>query len=150
MENVPNIKPAVRKVFLKYAEKLGAKYSDYLIADSVAYTGTLFKKLLIKKDSEYIAYGGQLNFIIHTQAFWSQYNFREKKSSIPILRWSKSGSSIGTWKQSHLARQTKTKPAPRSETIDYREGYKRVTHKTKSSPAQDLTPSRLCCHVRAA
>jgi len=49
-------KPAVRK-FLEYAEKLGANYSDYLIADSVGIQEYL--KKTYQKDSEYIAYGAE-------------------------------------------------------------------------------------------
>src|SRR6186997_1393190 len=46
-------KPVQR--FLRYAEKLAVKYSDFFIADSIAIQKYLFDK--DKIESEYIAYG---------------------------------------------------------------------------------------------
>lgn len=75
-------KPAVRK-FLKYAEKLGAKYSDYLIADSVGIQEHL--RSTYKKDSEYIAYGAT-NFINPHPAVLSQYNLEKYNYSMILAR----------------------------------------------------------------
>ncbi|MEQ8420940.1 MAG: DUF1972 domain-containing protein [Arenibacter algicola] len=75
-------KPAVRK-FLKYAEKLGANYSDYLIADSLGIQEHL--KKTYKKDSEYIAYGAT-NFGNPEPTFLSQYNLEEYKYSMILAR----------------------------------------------------------------
>ncbi len=49
--------PPVRK-FLKYAEKLAVKSSDYLISDSIGIQNYLLKKY--NAESEYIAYGAEL------------------------------------------------------------------------------------------
>lgn len=49
--------PSVRK-FLKYAEKLAVKSSDYLISDSIGIQNYLLKEYNAK--SEYIAYGAEL------------------------------------------------------------------------------------------
>lgn len=49
--------PRVKK-FLKYAEKLGIKYSDYLISDSIGIQDYL--KTTYSKDSLYIPYGANL------------------------------------------------------------------------------------------
>lgn len=49
--------PSVRK-FLKYAEKLAVKSSDYLISDSIGIQNYLLKEYNVK--SEYIAYGAEL------------------------------------------------------------------------------------------
>ena len=75
-------KPAVRK-FLKYAEKLGANYSDYLIADSLGIQEHL--KKTYKKDSEYIAYGAT-NFGNPEPTFLSQYKLEEYKYSMILAR----------------------------------------------------------------
>ncbi|WP_353477427.1 DUF1972 domain-containing protein [Arenibacter sp. M-2] len=75
-------KPAVRK-FLKYAEKLGAKYSDYLIADSLGIQEHL--KKTYQKDSEYIAYGAT-NFENPHPAVLTQYNLEEYNYSMILAR----------------------------------------------------------------
>ena len=49
--------PSVQK-FLKHAEKLAVKSSDYLISDSIGIQNYLFKEYNI--ESEYIAYGAEL------------------------------------------------------------------------------------------
>ncbi len=49
--------PSVKK-FLRYAEKLGVKYSDYLISDSIGIQDYL--KETYNKDSTFIAYGAEL------------------------------------------------------------------------------------------
>src|SRR5690606_4271172 len=66
-------KPLVRK-FLKYAEKLGAKYSDYLIADSIGIQDYL--RETYNKDSEYIAYGAT-NFIDPNPEVLIHYSIEE-------------------------------------------------------------------------
>ena len=75
-------KPAVRK-FLKYAEKLGAKYSDYLIADSVGIQEHLIKTY--QKESEYIAYGAT-NFINPHPGVLAQYNLEKYNYSMILAR----------------------------------------------------------------
>ncbi|MEB8328223.1 DUF1972 domain-containing protein [Flavobacteriaceae bacterium KMM 6897] len=75
-------KPVVRK-FLKYAEKLGAKYSDYLIADSVGIQEHL--KEAYNKDSCYIAYGAT-NFVNPSPAVLAQYNLEEYSYSMILAR----------------------------------------------------------------
>ena len=75
-------KPGVRK-FLKYAEKLGANYSDYLIADSVGIQEHL--RNTYKKDSEYIAYGAA-NFVNPNPAVLGQYNLEEYNYSMILAR----------------------------------------------------------------
>tara|TARA_R110000823_G_scaffold283315_1_gene401493 strand:- start:1656 stop:2744 length:1089 start_codon:yes stop_codon:yes gene_type:complete len=75
-------KPAVRK-FLKYAEKLGANYSDYLIADSVGIQEHL--KNTYQKDSEYIAYGAT-NFVNPNPAVLAQYNLEKYNYSMILAR----------------------------------------------------------------
>jgi hypothetical protein len=75
-------KPVVRK-FLKYAEKLGANYSDYLIADSVGIQEHLKKTYI--KDSVYIAYGAT-NFSNPEPTVLSQYDLEEFKYSIILAR----------------------------------------------------------------
>tara|TARA_R110002049_G_scaffold117316_1_gene270355 strand:- start:778 stop:1872 length:1095 start_codon:yes stop_codon:yes gene_type:complete len=75
-------KPAVRK-FLKYAEKLGAKYSDYLISDSVGIQEHL--RNTYQKDSEYIAYGAT-NFRDPHPAVLAQYNIEKYNYSMILAR----------------------------------------------------------------
>lgn len=75
-------KPIVRS-FLKYAEKLGAKYSDYLIADSVGIQEYLYKTY--KKESEYIAYGAN-NFTNPKKYVLSKYHLSQYKYSMLIAR----------------------------------------------------------------
>ena len=51
--------PKAVRFFLKYAEKIAIKHSDYLIADSIAIQTYLEKKYAISK-SRYIAYGADI------------------------------------------------------------------------------------------
>lgn len=75
-------KPIVRK-FLKYAEKLGAKYSDYLIADSIGIQSHL--KNAYNKDSYYIAYGAT-NFTKPINEVLAKYDLKEFKYSMILAR----------------------------------------------------------------
>src|SRR5690554_2606685 len=75
-------KPTVRK-FLKYAERLGAKYSDYLIADSIGIQDHLMK--IYNKDSEYIAYGAT-NFINPDSEILDHYGLEEYKYTMILAR----------------------------------------------------------------
>jgi hypothetical protein len=75
-------KPVVRK-FLKYAEKLGAKYSDYLIADSIGIQSHL--KSAYNKDSYYIAYGAT-NFTKPINEVLGKYDLKEFKYSMILAR----------------------------------------------------------------
>ncbi|MCM4167873.1 hypothetical protein KCTC52924_01310 [Arenibacter antarcticus] len=75
-------KPVVRK-FLKYAEKLGANYSDYLIADSVGIKEHL--KTTYNKSSEYIAYGAT-NHNNPDPGVLAAYNLKAYKYSMVLAR----------------------------------------------------------------
>src|SRR5690606_7503681 len=75
-------KPLVRK-FLKYAEKLGAKYSDYLIADSVGIQEHLLETY--NKKSEYIAYGAT-NFINPDPEVLSKYGLFKHEYAMVLAR----------------------------------------------------------------
>ncbi|MEH6679596.1 MAG: DUF1972 domain-containing protein [Sediminicola sp.] len=75
-------KPAVRS-FLKYAEKLGAKYSDYLIADSVGIQEHLANTY--QKESVFIAYGAS-NFKNPDSGVLSNYEVEEYKYSLILAR----------------------------------------------------------------
>src|SRR5690606_14870648 len=75
-------KPLVRK-FLKYAEKLGAKYSDHLIADSIGIQDHL--KETYNKDSEYIAYGAT-NFNDLDPQVLAKYHLEEYKYTMILAR----------------------------------------------------------------
>ena len=75
-------KPAVRK-FLKYAEKLGANYSDYLIADSLGIQEHL--KKTYQKDSEYIAYGAE-PFMDPVEAVITEYGVQKYDYNLLIAR----------------------------------------------------------------
>ena len=75
-------KPAVRK-FLKYAEKLGAIYSDYLISDSQGIQKHL--KKTYQKDSEYIAYGAE-PFLDPVEAVIAEYGVRKYDYNLLIAR----------------------------------------------------------------
>ena len=75
-------KPLVRK-FLKYAEKLGAKYSDYLIADSVGIQVYLAKTY--NKKSEYIAYGAT-NFLHPNPSVLLKYGIEKDKYNMVLAR----------------------------------------------------------------
>lgn len=74
--------PKVR-TFLKYAEKLAANNSDYLIADSVGIQEHLRKAY--NKSSEYIAYGAT-NFIGPNPAALKQYELKEFEYSMILAR----------------------------------------------------------------
>jgi len=75
-------KPLVRK-FLKYAEKLAAKNSDYLVADSVGIQEHLLKTY--NKKSEYIAYGAT-NFINPNPSVLSKYRIEKYSYSMILAR----------------------------------------------------------------
>ncbi|WP_316796892.1 DUF1972 domain-containing protein [Pedobacter agri] len=71
------------KQFLKYAEKLGIKYSDHLISDSVGIQDYL--KTTYQKDSLYIPYGADL-FTRPNQSFLSDYGVEVGQYSMLIAR----------------------------------------------------------------
>lgn len=75
-------RPAVRR-FLKYAEKLGAKHSDHLIADSVGIQEHL--KEAYGKTSEYIAYGAT-NFTEPNPEALKKYNLEVYKYAMVLAR----------------------------------------------------------------
>ena len=75
-------KLAVRK-FLKYAEKLGANYSDYLIADSSGIQEHLLETY--DKKSEYIAYGAT-NHTNPNPDTLVRYNLEQFKYSLVLAR----------------------------------------------------------------
>lgn len=70
--------------FLKYAEKLGAKHSHYLVADSLGIQSYLKEKY--GKDSAYIAYGANV-FKNPNHAVLSDYNLEIEKYSLLIARF---------------------------------------------------------------
>jgi hypothetical protein len=74
--------PVVRK-FLKYAEKLGAKHSDFLIADSVGIQEYLASTY--KMESKYIAYGATLFEDPHKEVL-NEYGLLEYNYSLLIAR----------------------------------------------------------------
>jgi len=75
-------RPIVRK-FLKYAEKLGAKYSDFLIADSIGIQSYLLEEY--NKHSEFIAYGAT-NIEHSSPTVLSEYQVKEFEYSMIIAR----------------------------------------------------------------
>jgi hypothetical protein len=75
-------KTYVRK-FLKYAEKLGAKYSDYLISDSIGIQEYIAKEY--NKESHFIAYGANV-FDHPNPEVLQRYNVIESEYSIIIAR----------------------------------------------------------------
>ncbi|MFH6767365.1 DUF1972 domain-containing protein [Gaetbulibacter aquiaggeris] len=75
--------PVVRK-FLKYAEKLAVKSSDYLISDSIGIQTYLLKEYNAK--SEYIAYGAEL-FTEPNIDILSQYDVKEKNYNMLVARF---------------------------------------------------------------
>lgn len=74
--------PKVRK-FLKYAEKLAVKSSDYLIADSIGIQDYIFKKY--NRTSEFIAYGATVFKNPSTQVL-SKYDVEANKYCVLIAR----------------------------------------------------------------
>jgi len=74
-------KPVQR--FLQYAERLGVKYSDFLIADSIGIQEYLKEKYKI--DSTYIAYGANL-FQTPEVALLNTYNVQPFEYSLLIAR----------------------------------------------------------------
>jgi glycosyltransferase involved in cell wall biosynthesis len=75
--------PIVRK-FLKYAEKLAVKSSDYLIADSIGIQNYLLKEYNAK--SEYIAYGAEL-FDAPNINILAQYDVEETNYNMLVARF---------------------------------------------------------------
>ena len=69
--------------FLKYAEKLAVKTSDFLIADSYGIQDYL--KQAYQVDSEYIAYGAT-NFTSPDSKFLAEYNVEEGNYNMLIAR----------------------------------------------------------------
>ncbi len=69
--------------FLKYAEKLAMKHSDFVVADSLGIKAYLDKKYHV--DSEYIAYGSQL-FQNPEEAQILQYNVQKGNYNMLIAR----------------------------------------------------------------
>jgi glycosyltransferase involved in cell wall biosynthesis len=72
----------VRK-FLKYAEKLAVKTSDYLISDSLGIQSYIKQKY--NKESKYIAYGADL-FSSESAAVLSEYNVTKYNYNLLIAR----------------------------------------------------------------
>ncbi len=70
--------------FLKYAEKLGAKHSDHLVADSIGIQTYLKNKY--NKESTYIAYGAD-NFTNPNIEVLSKYKVEKEKYSLLIARF---------------------------------------------------------------
>lgn len=75
-------KPSVRK-FLKYAEKLAALHSDFLISDSAGIKEHL--QASYNKESEYIAYGAN-NFKTPNKEILDKYSVAEYGYSVIIAR----------------------------------------------------------------
>jgi hypothetical protein len=75
-------KPLVRK-FLKYAEKLAALNSDFLISDSIGIKNYLKEKY--NKDSEFIAYGANLVSKTEDEVL-NEYNVKKYEYCILIAR----------------------------------------------------------------
>ncbi|MGJ8548453.1 DUF1972 domain-containing protein [Winogradskyella wichelsiae] len=69
--------------FLKYAEKLAIKYSNFIVADSIGIKSYLDDKYNI--ESEYIAYGAKL-FEIPEEDKISKYNVRSGEYNMLIAR----------------------------------------------------------------
>lgn len=69
--------------FLKYAEKLAVKSSDFLISDSIGIQDYISSKY--NRDSEFIAYGATV-FNNPNKAVLSKYNVEKNKYSILIAR----------------------------------------------------------------
>ncbi|MBT8257470.1 MAG: DUF1972 domain-containing protein [Bacteroidia bacterium] len=69
--------------FLKYAEKLAVKTSDYLIADSIGIQEYI--KITYERDSEYIAYGASL-FKQPDPGVLAEYDVREGEYNMLIAR----------------------------------------------------------------
>jgi glycosyltransferase involved in cell wall biosynthesis len=74
--------PKVKR-FLRYAEKLGIKYSDHLISDSIGIQDYL--KTTYQKDSHYIPYGADL-FTHPDKSFLKDYGLEEQQFSMLIAR----------------------------------------------------------------
>lgn len=74
--------PKVKR-FLKYAEKLGIKYSDYLISDSIGIQDYL--KTTYQKESIYIPYGADL-FTHPDKSCLKDYGVEEQQFSMLIAR----------------------------------------------------------------
>ena len=70
--------------FLKYAEKLAVKSSDYLISDSIGIQNYLLKEYHV--NSEYIAYGAEL-FDSPNIEILSQYNVKAYNYNMLIARF---------------------------------------------------------------
>ncbi len=75
--------PPVRR-FLKYAEKIAVKSSDYLIADSIGIQEYLLKEY--KSNSEYIAYGAKL-FKTPNSDILKQYDVKEYSYNMLVARF---------------------------------------------------------------
>lgn len=71
------------RYFLKYAEKLAVKYSNYFIADSIAMHAYLKNKY--KVHSEYIAYGAEI-FNNQQEELLSSYNLCKKNYFMLMAR----------------------------------------------------------------
>ncbi len=71
------------KKFLRYAESLGVKYSDYLISDSIGIQDYL--KEIYKAESTYIAYGATL-FQNNDVAILDSYNLKPHEYDMLIAR----------------------------------------------------------------
>lgn len=71
------------KLFLKYAERLAVKYSDFLVSDSVGIKKYIDNKY--KKDSRYIAYGSHLISNID-KSILNKYKIQEYKYNMLIAR----------------------------------------------------------------
>lgn len=69
--------------FLKYAEKLAVRSSDFLIADSIGIKEYLYKKY--SKESEYIAYGANL-FNDFSEGILAEYDVTSNQYNILIAR----------------------------------------------------------------
>jgi hypothetical protein len=75
--------PKVQK-FLKYAEKLAVKYSDYLVADSIGIQNYIKNKYGV--DSKYIPYGSYV-FDNPTRSYLAKYNLCEYEYNMLIARF---------------------------------------------------------------
>lgn len=71
------------KLFLKYAERLAVKYSDFLVSDSVGIKKYIDNKY--KKDSKYIAYGSHLISNVD-KIILDRYNVQEYKYNMLVAR----------------------------------------------------------------
>ncbi|NOJ75625.1 DUF1972 domain-containing protein [Empedobacter stercoris] len=70
--------------FLKYAEKLGAKHSDHLVADSLGIQSYLRNKY--NKASTYIAYGADV-FTTPDESILNKYQIKKGEYSLLIARF---------------------------------------------------------------